>query len=663
MAGIRTSIEITDRITAPLNHMMNALNMTVGAFDKVNEHSHIDLKLGNIQEELSQAGAGFKQLGDEIEKAKNKQNDFNKKANEGVSALANIGTSLMSAIGAYMSFQAVSNTIGHAIDYASDLVEVQNVVDVTFGESSAAIDEWAKTTLDAFGMSELASKRYAGTMGAMLKSMGNTGAAVDEMSVNLTQLAGDLASFYNLDTDTAFDKIRSGISGETEPLKQLGINMSVANLNAYALSQGLTLTYDKMDAASQSVLRYNYLMSVTADAQGDFARTQDSFANQVRLLQGSWENFTGTLATNVLPVLTFIIASLNNFMATLQNNANVLGPILLGVLTILGLYTTALITLTAVKGALAAAEAIHTAFTTAWSVATFTATAAQSGLNAALLACPITWIIMAIVALIALIIAICQWIANATGVASSWFGVMTGGINVIIVGFQNFLSAVGIVCENMAIAFGNSIANIKSFFYSLLATATSVIAQIANKLNALPFVNIDVAGLNAAADSFSAKAQAAQESKKEYKNPGSAFKSGWAKEAFSSGSAWGDGIAKSVSDKISNLGNMAGGGATATYNTGNATLDNIQAGVDNAAGSSGKTASNTSKMVDVSDEQIKYLRDIAEQEAINRFTTAQISVNMTNNNNVSKDMDLDGMISSLTEGVREAMEAAAEGVE
>ena len=663
MAGIRTSIELTDRITAPLNHMMNALNMTVSAFDRVNEHSHIDLNLGSVQEELAQAGAGFRELGDEIERTTQNQERYNHEAQAGVGALGNLANSVMSAVGAYMSFQAIVGTVKSAIDYASDLVEVQNVVDVTFQDSADIINDWSKTTLDAFGMSELAAKQYSGTMGAMLKSMGNTGAAVDEMSINLTQLAGDLASFYNLDTDVAFEKIRSGISGETEPLKQLGINMSVANLNAYALSQGLTVTYDKMDSASQAVLRYNYLMSVTADAQGDFARTQDSFANQVRLLQGSWEAFTGSLATNVIPILTFVVSSLNNFIAFLSANASVLEPILIGILTILGLYTAALVTLTVVKGALAAAEAIHTAMTTAWSIATFTATAAQSGLNAALLACPITWIIAAIVALIALIIAICQYIANATGVASSWFGVMTGGINVVIVGFKNLLSAIGIVCQNMVIAFKNAIASVQSAFYNLLSTAMNVIAKIANALNALPFVNINVSGLTAAADGYKAKAQAAQDSKQSYKDPGSAFKSGWAGEAFKSGASWGDGIANKVGDKISNMGKIAaGGGAAATYNTGNATLDNINAGVDNAAGSAGKTASNTSKMVDVSDEQIKYLRDIAEQEAINRFTTAEIKVDMTNNNNISSDMDLDGMINSLTNGVREAMEAAAQGV-
>ncbi|HEY0828949.1 MAG TPA: DNA-binding protein, partial [Bacilli bacterium] len=105
------------------------------------------------------------------------------------------------------------------------------------------------------------------------------------MSQNLSGLAGDFASFYNLSTNEAFDKIRAGISGETEPLKQLGIDMSVTSLEAYALAQGIKVPFDKMSQGNKTILRYNYLMEKSRDAPGDFTRTQDSFANQTRLLQ------------------------------------------------------------------------------------------------------------------------------------------------------------------------------------------------------------------------------------------------------------------------------------------------------------------------------------------------------------------------------------------
>lgn len=187
---------------------------------------------------------------------------------------------------------------------ASDLQEVQNVVDVTFGASASKVGAWAKAAKDAYGMSELSAKQYAGTMGAMLKSMGLADAAVLEMSTDLTGLAGDFASFYNIASEEAFAKIRSGISGETEPLKQLGINMSVANLEAYALSEGLETAYSAMTQAEQATLRYNYLLSVSADAQGDFARTSDSYANVQRKTELAIENVGTAIGQRLIPAVT-----------------------------------------------------------------------------------------------------------------------------------------------------------------------------------------------------------------------------------------------------------------------------------------------------------------------------------------------------------------------
>ena len=204
------------------------------------------------------------------------------------------------------------------INLASDLEEVQNVVDVTFGKDAEKINKWSKEANKAFGMSELSAKKFNGTMGAMLKSMGLTGDEVLEMSTEMTGLAGDFASFYNLDHEEAFNKIRAGISGETEPLKQLGINMSVANLEAFALSQGIDKTYDSMTQAEQATLRYNYLMSVSADAQGDFARTSDSFANQQRILQLNLENISATLGKRLLPYITEFVKKLNEKIQTIN---------------------------------------------------------------------------------------------------------------------------------------------------------------------------------------------------------------------------------------------------------------------------------------------------------------------------------------------------------
>lgn len=204
------------------------------------------------------------------------------------------------------------------IKLASDLEEVQNVVDVTFGDKASIINDWAKAAKEAFGMSELDAKKFNGTMGAMLKSMGLNSDEVLNMSQNMVGLAGDFASFYNLEHQEAFDKIRAGISGETEPLKQLGINMSVANLEAYALTQGITKQYKEMNQAEQAALRYSYLMSVSADAQGDFARTSDSLANQVRIAKLNMQELGSEIGQMLMPVAQKAVEKFNELGGQLR---------------------------------------------------------------------------------------------------------------------------------------------------------------------------------------------------------------------------------------------------------------------------------------------------------------------------------------------------------
>lgn len=209
----------------------------------------------------------------------------------------------------------VTGSIDESIGLASDLVETQNVVDVTFEDSASTINKWAQEALNAYGITETKAKQYSSTLGAMLKSMGIADDQVLQMSMDMAGLAADMASFYNLDHDTAFEKIRSGISGENEPLKTLGINMSVANLNAFALEKGMTKTFDKMTQAEQATLRYQYLLEATKDAQGDFARTGDSFSNEMRKLQTNLDRIKTEFGKGLLGVVTPAISLLNNVLS------------------------------------------------------------------------------------------------------------------------------------------------------------------------------------------------------------------------------------------------------------------------------------------------------------------------------------------------------------
>ena len=202
-----------------------------------------------------------------------------------------------------------------AIDAASDLAEVQNVVDTVFGDGAAKIETWSKQAGQQFGLTETQAKKFTSTLGAMMKSSGLAGTEIVDMSTDLAGLAADMASFYNLDFETAFEKIRSGISGETMPLKQLGINMSVANLEAFALAQGLEKTFSEMDQGEQTMLRYQYLMQATSDAQGDFAKTSDGFANAQRRIQASIDSIQTSVGKILLPTMESAVSGIAGFLS------------------------------------------------------------------------------------------------------------------------------------------------------------------------------------------------------------------------------------------------------------------------------------------------------------------------------------------------------------
>ncbi|WP_341877589.1 hypothetical protein [Defluviitalea saccharophila] len=228
-----------------------------------------------------------------------------------------IGKAIKLGLG-YISLRAITGFVKAATELASDLTEVQNVVDVTFGSMAKDINDFASTALDNFGLSELSAKKFASTMGAMLKSSGLTGESVKNMSIELTKLTADMASFYNLKPEEAFQKIRAGISGETEPLKQLGINMSVANMQAYALAQGITRKWQAMSQAEQTMLRYNYLLSVTKDAQGDFARNVGTWANQTKILTEQWNALKATIGAGFINILMPVVKWLNAIIKRIQ---------------------------------------------------------------------------------------------------------------------------------------------------------------------------------------------------------------------------------------------------------------------------------------------------------------------------------------------------------
>lgn len=209
-----------------------------------------------------------------------------------------------------------------AIQLGSDVAEVQNVVDVAFGDMSSAVDEFAQNAITNFGMSELAAKRTASTYMAMARNMGLSQAEAAEMSLTLTGLTGDVESFYNISQELADIKLKSVFTGETETLKDLGIVMTQANLEAFALSQGITKSISAMSQAELVTLRYNFVLDQLSLASGDFIRTQDSWANQTRILSMQWQQFMSIIGEALIQVLLPVVQTLNRIVSALIDMAN-----------------------------------------------------------------------------------------------------------------------------------------------------------------------------------------------------------------------------------------------------------------------------------------------------------------------------------------------------
>lgn len=220
-----------------------------------------------------------------------------------------------------------------AVSLASQLEEVQNVVDVSFGSMSAEVDKFAKQALKSFGMSELSAKRVSSTFMAMSNGLGVSSENGKNMSLQLTKLAGDMASFYNVSHDVAQTALSSVFTGETESLKKFGVVMTEANLKAFALSQGITKSYNAMSQAEKVTLRYNYVMNATAKAQGDFARTSGSWANQVTVLKEQFNQLLTILGKGLIAVLTPVLQVLNKFLGYLISIGNAIAKVFGGKVT------------------------------------------------------------------------------------------------------------------------------------------------------------------------------------------------------------------------------------------------------------------------------------------------------------------------------------------
>jgi hypothetical protein len=264
--------------------------------------------IGRIDLDLGINSSGFK----------SQLNGITKQAKSSTGAMAGMFGKLGKVVGAAFAVKAVVNFGKQCLQLGSDLAEVQNVVDVTFGSMSSKVNEFAKNAMTSFGMSEKVAKEYMGQFGAMSKAFGNTEQLAYDQAAALTGLAGDVASFYNMSTDEAFTKLKAVYTGETEALKSLGVVMTQAALDEFAMQQGLGKTTKQMSEQEKVALRLQFVTDRLAGASGDFARTADGWANQTRVLSLRFDALKASIGQGLISALTPVIRLLNALMAKLQ---------------------------------------------------------------------------------------------------------------------------------------------------------------------------------------------------------------------------------------------------------------------------------------------------------------------------------------------------------
>lgn len=704
-----------DNANAELEQLRMQLNQAIQEQNSLNQAmQNMDVSAANdAYLRLSQTvGNTERYIRDNVDE----QGRFNQEISAGTQQANELTNTIKRAVAAYISIQSV----GKALNISDELVQttsrlnmmndgVQTTAELvnmvyaaaqdargSFGQMADVVARFGNNAKDAFSSSE----EVVAFADLIQKQMTIAGASTQEAAnaeLQLSQALGsgvlrgdELNSIFeqapNLIQNIA-DYLDVPIGKIREMAADGELSADVVKAAIFSAADDINSKFNEMPMTWGQI--WQSMQNTALIAFQPVLQRLNDLANSEAFqtfIQGAIEAMA-TLANILLNVFE-LVGTVGGFIA---DNWSVISPIIYGVIAALAVYAAYLGIVKAIELASAAATAIHSVAMSAkigvmaaLTGQTMAATAAQMGYNGALYACPVVWIIMLILALIVVIFAVCNAIAKMTGIANSGFGVITGGVNVVIQFFKNLGltvanialgigNAIAALASNMMTAFHNAICSVQSWFYNLLSTALSVIEGICSALNKLPFVEFDYSGISSAADDYAAKASEAAGNKEDYQSISDAFdegfttfdafQDGWASDAFNAGAAWGDGIA----DKVSNFSLSDVFGQTDIPNVGDYTSGFNDAIANSGVGDSiGNIDDNTGKIkdsLDVTEEDLKYLRDIAEQEAINRFTTAEINVDMSGmQNTVNSGDDIDGFMTKLTDSVNEAVDNMTEGV-
>lgn len=718
MATIRSQMVLNDQVTGVLKNITRALDITLHSFEQMQDASAnaVDVRLLNqARAGLGEVNLAVREMEENYRRAAQQEQQVTRNIRQSTQAEQQLNASIRGGNDALDDMvgkaKNLAATIGASVGLKK-LIELSDQMTSTTARLSFLVDDGGSVDeLEAKIMASAQRSRaaYLDTASAIASMGANAGAAFssnDELIAFMEQVnrqftiggasaQGQAAAMLQLTQAMAAGALRGE---ELNSILENAPGIARAIEQYMGIAEGSIKQYAQEGQVTAEVVK-NALFSVADETNAKFEsmpmtwaqiwtnmqnralQTLDPVLNKLNKLANS-EQFSTVVdgALNALATITALASGILdvfvNIGSAVVDNWSVIEPIAWGLVAALVAYNAVALITQAINGAVALSAAVKGAADMFAAGKTFAATVAQQGLNAALLACPITWIVVGVIALVAGIIALCNWIAKTTGVAATGFGVITGGINVAIQAVWNAMlvvanvvigiwNALGACCSNIGTAFHNVISNVQGWFYGLLSTALTVVEGICAALNKLPFVEFDYSGISAKADEYAAKSAEAYGSVEEYQNIGDAFTKGyntfdtftdgWASDAFKAGASWGDGVA----DKVSSFFDFGGGGTSGT---------DLGSGFDlsSIADNTGLTADNTGKTADalaVTEEQLEYLRDIAERDAINRFTTAEVKIDMTGmTNRIDGSADLDGVISQLTEGFTEALVTAAEGV-
>lgn len=715
MATIRSQMVLNDGISGVLRKINTALNTTLNAFEQVQRASGRAVDTAQIQAAraaLVEANREVDDMAEGYRRAAQQEEVLNKGLRNGTSAADGLLGKVKGIVATLAAGAGAKALLGLSDKLTSTTARLSFLVD-----DGGSVDKLEQKIMASAQRSRAAYLDTASAIASMGANAGRAFESNDELIAFMEQVnkqfviggataEGQSAAMLQLTQAMAAGALRGE---ELNSILENAPGIARAIESYMGVAEGSIKSYAEEGLITADVVK-NALLSVADETNAKFESMPMTWAQICTKMQNTalaaFEPVLTRLnqvansaqfntvidgAINGLAMLasvaTGVLDLLINGASFVVDNWSWISPIVYGLVAAFIAYNAVALITNGINAAMALAEGVKAAALMMSTGATFAQTAAQYGLNAALAACPITWIVVAVIALVAAIYAACSAIAKFTGIANSGFGVIAGGINVVIQFFVNLgltvanialgiWNALGACAQNIGIAFSNVISGVQSWFYNLLSTALTVVAGICEALNKLPFVEFDYSGITNAASDYASKAAEASGNIKDFVSVGDAFsegmstfdtwQSGWVSDAFNAGANWGDGVASGVSDAVSGLFDFDLGAAT-DYGTGLGTGSNYgDFAMDDLLGNTGQTAANTGAAADAlstSTEELEYLRDIAERDAINRFTTAEVRIDMTGmTNRIEGGADLDGVISTLTDGFTEALLTAAEGV-